>query len=349
MDKVISATLKILGVLAGVLILYFIRDVIAYFLIAFILASALRPGVDYFERKKIPRILSSILMFLIFFGLIGVVIGFTLPMFVTEFQNFLNSAPQGLQSITNWLTRIEKTTGGLIMAEQIQNTLSNFFQGLSTSFTSTLTIVSKFFSGLVNVAFVVIITFYFMIEKEVPERLSSLFLSGNKKLENKVLKSWKKAEKLAGRWLQGFLILGTIVAVLVYISLTILGVKYALILALIAGLLEVIPLIGPLISGLIGVSFGIFQGGFTLGLWVAIVFLLVQQLENFIIVPLVMKNRVYLQPILVIIVLFIGSRIGGLLGAIISVPLIAIFLAIIKDHYPNYLPQRPKFLSRFSG
>lgn len=349
MDKVISATLKVLLVLASLWIIYFLRNVLGYFIFAFFIASALRPGVDFLEKKKVPRIASTVLMFLLFLGFVVFAVTLVLPPFVNEIQNFITTSPEISQSFIVSAEKVGKTLN-INIIETIKNFFSIILQRLASSLSGAIGAFSGLFSGFYNLMFVAIISFYLTVVKKSAERFSYFVSSSNKKTEEKILKAWKRAEKIAGRWLSGYLILGTIVAFAVYVGLSMVGVRYTLVLAVVAGIFEIIPFFGPFLAGAIGTLFAVFQGGFPLAIWTIIVFLAVQGLENFLIVPFVMKNRVDLHPVLVIVILFIAGKIFGLLGIILSIPLTAIIIALVKENYSDYFIERkvkPLFFKHF--
>ena len=133
-----------------------------------------------------------------------------------------------------------------------------------------------------------------------------------------------------GMWLRGQLFLSFIVGLLVYIGLLILGVKYALVLALIAAILEIIPFIGPTIAAIPAILVGL-TDSWIKALVVVILYFVVQQLENHIIVPKVMQKAVGLNPIVVIIVIMVGAKLGGIVGALIAVPVAAAIGVFVGD------------------
>jgi predicted PurR-regulated permease PerM len=121
-----------------------------------------------------------------------------------------------------------------------------------------------------------------------------------------------------------------IVGCLTYIGLYFLGIKYALTLALVAALLEIIPYIGPILAAIPAVILGFAQSPF-LALLVILLFVVIQQLENYIIVPQVMKKTVGLNPIVIIIVMLIGAKLAGVIGIILAVPVAAAVAEFLKD------------------
>jgi predicted PurR-regulated permease PerM len=131
--------------------------------------------------------------------------------------------------------------------------------------------------------------------------------------------------------MQGQLLLGVMIFVLVYLGLTIFGIPYALMLAALAGILEIIPVFGPIMSAIPGVVLAFSIGGTSLALVIAGFYLLVQQFESNLIYPLVVRKIVGVPPILVILALIVGAELGGFLGILISVPVAAVIMEIVED------------------
>lgn len=145
-----------------------------------------------------------------------------------------------------------------------------------------------------------------------------------------------------GLWLRGQLILSFIIFLLIYVALSILGVKYALILALVAGMTEFVPYLGPILAAVPAIILVFAQSGFVMALFVAIIYYLVQLIENNIIVPKVMQKVVGLNPIVSIAVLMIGFNLGGVVGAILSIPVATAVSVFVKDVFDNKMANESK-------
>jgi predicted PurR-regulated permease PerM len=151
------------------------------------------------------------------------------------------------------------------------------------------------------------------------------------KRETYVVDLWKRSQRKIGYWMQGQLLLGLLVGVLVYLGLMILGVQNALVLAVLAGVLEIIPVFGPIVSAIPAILFGMADGGVTTGVLVLGLFIIIQQFENHLIYPLVVKKMVGVSPILVILALIIGAKLAGFLGIILSVPITSVLMEFLDD------------------
>jgi predicted PurR-regulated permease PerM len=135
-----------------------------------------------------------------------------------------------------------------------------------------------------------------------------------------------------GSWLRGQMLLMAIVAVLSFIGLSLLNVKFALTLALIAGLMEIVPYIGPILGGVPAVIIAFTQSPI-LALFVLIFYVIIQKAEGYLIVPLVMKRSVGLNPLVVMISIIIGGQLGGIPGVVVAVPLVAAASVFFGDMF----------------
>ena len=142
---------------------------------------------------------------------------------------------------------------------------------------------------------------------------------------------WERSKAKIGKWMQGQILLGVLIFILVYLGLTIFGIPYALLLALLAGTLEIIPVFGPIIAAIPAVALAFSAGGTSLALIITGFYLLVQQFESNLIYPLVVRKIVGVPPILVILALIIGAELAGFLGILISIPVAAAVMELVDD------------------
>jgi len=176
---------------------------------------------------------------------------------------------------------------------------------------------------------IIVISFYLAVQEDGVGKFLKIIVPI--KREDHVIGLWKRSRIKIGRWLQGQLMLGVLVMVLVYLGLTLLGIKNALLLAVLAGLFELIPIFGPIIASVPAIAFGYIDGGVSLALVVAGLYVIIQQFESNLIYPLVVKKVVGVPPIISIIALVIGGKLAGFLGIILAVPIATIFIEILDD------------------
>lgn len=311
---IFSAVLIILGLW----FIYATRDIIGLLFIAVIIVSLLDPLVDWMERKKIPRAWGVSLVYLLFFAVFGLIFSFLIPPLVNQAKDFSEKLPEYSQNLQNSFSGINNFFQTQHINFDMQNFLNGMFSGLTDISGNIFSTTVGFFSGFISVLVVLVLAFYMTATKDGIKNFIVLLTPEAHKeyAANSIIRIKEKI----GKWMQGQLILMFIVFILDFIGLAIIGVPFALILAIFAGIMEIIPYFGPIVSAIPGIILG-----FTISPWVGIlaglVYFLVQQLENHIIVPQVMKKAVGLNPIAVILALLVGIKLGGVLGAILSIPI----------------------------
>lgn len=283
--------------------LWIVKDLMFSLFIAFILMSALKPLVDFLARRKIPRGLAAFGIYILFVGFFVEVITFALPPLIIESAHLLRSLPQMAKAVSPTLVTFFDLES---LSSYLPNIANQFFGVIKSIFSNTIFSISTLFFG-----------YYFLAEESLIRNLLIRFFE--KERAEKVAGFFDQVEKRMSAWFWGELILMTIIGLMTFIGLNLIGIKYVLPLAVLAGLLEAIPNLGPVISvvpaALIGFSTSYFLGFSTVALY-----FIVQQLENNLIVPIIMKRAVGLNPIVTLIALIIGGKIGGVLGIILAIP-----------------------------
>lgn len=280
-----------------------IHELIFSLFIAFIIAGALKPGVDYLEKRKIPRTLASFLIYLIFILLIAGTFNIIIPPLAQEISRLFKNLPY----------IIKKTFPYAPI-----NFFTNFFtQNLPGIANQTVDIIRGIFSNIVFVTSTLFFGFYFILDNHLIEKLLGSFFEDSEVSRIKYIID--RGQKRMAAWFWGEIILMLIIGIMTYIGLTTIGMKYVLALAVLAGLFEAIPTLGPIASAvpsfLIGFSYSPVLG-------VSTIFLnfIIQQLENNLVVPFVMKKVIGLHPVITLIALIIGGKLAGILGVILAVP-----------------------------
>jgi predicted PurR-regulated permease PerM len=193
--------------------------------------------------------------------------------------------------------------------------------------------ISGLLKGVLGFFLTLVITFYMVVEENAIKKI--VWSLAPKKYQIYTMHLINRMQQKIGLWLLGQLILSLIIFLFVYAGLSILGVKYALVLALIAGFTESVPYLGPIFAAIPAVFLAFAQGGLILAVSVAVFYYIIQLTENNIIVPKLMQKVVGLNPIVSISVLMIGYSVAGIVGAILSIPVataISVFIGDIFDH-----------------
>jgi predicted PurR-regulated permease PerM len=319
--------LKVIIVLAAIYFLFLVRGVLAILFVAFLLSSAIAPAVDWLQKRKIPRALSAACLYLAVISLIGVFVYLFVPPISREVVEFSKNSPEYLSKITSSLSFLDGYSDNQTNANLFDeiNSLGANWQGATGKIFHSLV---SFFGGILSFVLIMVLTFYMLAEDSA---LDKLILSVVPK-DNQpyALSLSSRIQVGVGRWLRGQLLLSVIVFVIVYVGLLIIGVKYALVLALIAAIAEFIPYLGPLISAIPALLVSFIQNP-VLVIMVAILYYLTHWLEGHIIVPQVMGRIIGLNPIVIIAVMLIGFQLAGLVGVVLAIPLAMTANIILGD------------------
>ena len=317
------------------LFLYFFRDLVLIILTAIVIASSVEPLAKWFIRRKIPRVLAVILVYLLAAGIfVGLFIVFV-PLILEEISHLSKSLPEYMSSVNFWPSLNET---GLFSKEVIQSLSSSFsFEDvinglkLATNYTANglWQTANSIFGGIISFVLIIVFSFYFAVQEYGIANFLKVITPV--KHEKYIISLWRRSQLKIGKWMQGQVLLALFIGLLVYLGLMILGVRYAFLLAILAALAELIPLFGPILASIPAISIGLLDGGVSLGLMVLGLYIIIQQFENHLIYPLVVKKVVGVPPLLVIIALLVGAQLAGLLGIIIAVPVAAVFMEFVND------------------
>lgn len=296
------------------------RNVILALFLAIVISSGLEILVTFMERKGIPRTLGVILIFLGVALFLAIIIYFVIPFLLVDIAGIFGGSQQSL--IGRLLAPLRDTAAGRAFVEALNQIASQYLADGSP-----LEFFSRFIGGAILGVTVIVTSFYLSLSKDGVERFIRAVFP--KSQEYKALYIYERARRKVGYWFQSQLLLSLIMTILVWGSLSLLGVKHAFAIAVLAGVLELMPFVGPILSGGIAVLIAMTTSA-TLGLYTLIVFLLLQQLEAHVLVPVITKRVVDIHPVIVIIALLIGAEAGGVLGALVSVPLAAVFQEVLE-------------------
>lgn len=327
----ISPKTIMIGILFTLLVigLYYLRDLVLIVLTAIVIASAIEPGAQWFMRYRVPRTVAVLLVYLLVGVFLFGIFYLFIPPLISEASGLLQTLPRYLDEFAITGTAVDPQLVSAQSQFSIQSVVEELRGSLANLSDSFLTTLSTIFGGLLSFILIIVFSFYFaVIETSVQDFLKVITPV---KHQNYIVNLWHRSQQKIGRWMQGQIVLALIIGVLTYLGLTILGVRYALLLAILAGLFELIPVFGPILSAIPAVAIGFVDGGTTLGLLVIALFVIIQQFENHLIYPLVVKKVVGVPPLLVILALLIGGNLAGFLGVILSVPVAAIVQEFVSD------------------
>jgi len=296
--------------------LYFIRDIILQLFVAVFIMTVLNPFVRTLTRFKIPRTLAVFVIYLFIIALFSLLIAGIIPPLVEQSTSFANSLPKYLSTLGISPYISEQITGQIISS-------------IGSLPGQIIKVGVSIFSNVISVLAVLVFSLYLLLSREkLEDQLGFLFGDEKKKKIGRVI---DRLEMRLGGWARGELALMILVGSANYIGLSLMGIPFALPLAILAGLLEIIPNIGPITAAIPGIIIGLSISPVT-GLAVGALALLIQQLENYVLVPKIMEKSVGVSPLITLLALAIGFRIAGVVGAILAIPA-TITLQVLASEY----------------
>jgi len=296
----------------GLLFLFQIRYLALFIFIALILMSALNPLVDRLEKYKIPRGLSTIVLYILIWSFISFSVASLVPPLVEQSASFLARLPQDVERITQGRFNVS------IFEPQLASLPQNIFK-----------IIVGAFNNVINLFTLMVIVYYLILERKNLHKYL-LFLFGNNGREARAETFINQLEKKLGGWVRGQLLLMLFVGLLSYVGLVFLGVEFAIPLAFLAAILEIVPSIGPTLSAVPAILVALGSSP-VLALAVAALYFVIQQVENNFLVPKVMSKAVGLSPLVVIISLLVGLKLAGIAGAVLAIPAVLLLEIVASD------------------
>lgn len=331
-DIKLQTLLKIVLFFLFIYVLFISKTVLLMLYVSLILAATFRPIVNYAKILLIPETLAILLIYLsiILFFTLGIMI--VIPPITTEISDFVNNLDATINDLSVEYEFIAEARENLDI-DALLSTLQESWQQISTGvLNNAWSLAGGFLSVAISVFLVLMLTFYLLIEESsIQNQLSSLAPENRRKDVRQLIRA---VQLKLGAWARGQLSLMVIIGLLSYAFFLLLDIKYAVPLALIAGFLEIIPYVGPVIAGFIAAIVTLPTSSVQ-ALLVMGVAVIIQQIENSIIVPIVMKQAVGLNPIVVLISLMVGERTFGSVGAVLAVPMVAT-IQIFIEYYWQY-------------
>ena len=342
-----STMIRAVLVLLSVFFFWFLRDLILVVLTSIVLASFVESAVPHFKKIGIERVFGIVILYATSLLLLAGLFYLFAPLLITEVYNFSifaasyfpgvsflnyfqNEAFSGAKDIVDIISK-DFSISGLISVSKA------FIENLSGGFLKT---VSVAFGSIFNFILIILISFYLSIQEKGIENFLRIIIPIQ--YENYVVDLWERSRKKIALWMKGQVVLALVVAVLIYLVLSLLGIEYALLLSLIAGAMELVPY-GILVALIPAFSFSYISGGMATALMVTGAYVIVHQFEVFLFAPLIIKKIVGLSPIVIILSVLVGFELGGFWGAILAIPVAVILMEYLSD------VERDKILARTSN
>lgn len=306
-------------------IIYLVRDVALWFFFGLAISILLEPAINFLRKVYVPKIIAILLVYFSIFGVLGVLIYFTAPIFISELKQFSSFLPDYFEKISPVLRQL-----GIDTAQSFNESAKFLIGGLEQSSKGVFSAVMAFLGGASSAVLILAISFLLSMEENGPEKFLALVMP--KKYESQIITFFERAQIKVAGWFGARLLACLFVGVASFIIFYIFGVKYAFLLALISGVLNFIPYIGPWITAVtLAIFVAVSSGSLMTVLYVLVAVFAVQAVENNLLTPILMKKMVNIPPVLVLISLLLGAKMFGFLGMIFAVPVFGIIYEFVKE------------------
>lgn len=341
-NKGIVVSIKFSTIIKSVLfivllyLLYYFHELVLSVLTAIVIASIFEPIIDRLEKIKLPRIFAVFFTYIAFLSVIFGFLFFFTPKLIDQVGSIYQDLPQHIQSLYIWT---DTKTGGndviLGVITSIQNqilelNLTGTVGNAENSSETFMNLAISIFGSVFNFILIFVLSFYFASQKHGVENFLKIVTTP--KYTKYAINLWKRSQKKIGRWMQGQLVSSLIIGVITYLGLLVFfGFEQSLFLAVLAAVSGIVPVIGFFIAAIPAIAIGLAEGGVSIAIGVALLYLVIQMIENQLIYPLVIKKIVGVPAFLVIISLIVGAQLFGFWGIILSIPIAAALMEFIKD------------------
>ncbi|MGK2848617.1 MAG: AI-2E family transporter [Minisyncoccota bacterium] len=330
-ERVVIGTqvaIRLLIWIAVIYLLYLLRSVVLLVLFSLLTAAALAPAIAKLRKWHFSRTAAVIIIYAIVF-LGGVtLLAILLPLFFTEMKTFLEDWPQYAQHLDIFLSRTQMYLHPLGIEFQKEE----FFQGIEAGITGgnigIFSTTIELFQGFIHFIGFFFLALYLSIEEKGIEKFFLLLTPAE--YHTQALSLASRMQGKVSQWLFGQMLLMVIAFFVYAVGLTILGIPYALAIAVFGGFMEILPYIGPVLAAIPAILAGMMISPI-LGVTVFIFYIIAHQLEAHIIAPQVMKRSAGLNPVALILAILIGLELGGPVGIILAVPITMILSVFVDD------------------
>lgn len=319
----------------GIFAIFKLTNLILIVLTSIVVASFVTYAASKMNKYVKNRTASVIIIYVITIGVILGLLSVFVPVFISEMSDLVGQLSKyipnssilnsfqtdtitGAKSVVSTVSR-NASLGEVVKSAQ---TLVNSFSG------GFLNIFGTAFGGALNLLLILIVSFYLSITEKGIE--SFLRIITPEKHEEYVIGLWQRTERKIGLWLQGQMLMGVIVGVLAYLGLTIIGVKYSLMLALMVIVAELVPF-GLVVATIPALLFAYIDGGIASSAITLGFYLILGQFETYLIYPLIIKRATGIPPLVVILSVLVGAELAGIWGVFLAVPVAVCLIEFLDD------------------
>ena len=308
-----------LGLLFVGLFLFVVRTAVVPFVYALILAYLLAPLVNHLERRGVNRVGAILFLYIVLAALLVLFVVGVLPLTITELDAFADMIPTYTKEASMRLNQMQRFYSHCTLPVSLRKVVDETIVRVG-HIRSVAEFIVSLFSHALAIVIAPILSFYMLRDLAlIKDTFFALLPASESKDIGHLL---RELDAVLGGFIRGHLLVSLIVGVLSFIGLTLLRIDFALLIGIVAGVFDIIPYFGPVIGALPAVIIALLESPLK-AFYVAVLFLMIHQLESTIISPKILGERVGLHPLTVIFVILVGGQLAGIVGVLVAVPLTA--------------------------
>ncbi len=329
--RVTIATVMVIAIAVGAYFVWQVRSILLLLAIGILFGAVIDPLINRLRRVGLSRGQSLLLLYVLFFAILGVAIYYASPLLARQIGNFDKAIPEIFENLRTQAMALENETikrSALRTITQVETSWSRFRTNPNVNTDQAFSVVNTVFGASLSVISMLIVTFYWTVEKvSIKRGFLGLFPFSARPRAHAI---WDEVEYRIGGWARGQLMLMVAIGVISGTVYYAIDLRFWLALAIFAGFTEIIPYIGPILGGAAAALVALTDSPQKAILVLILVFA-IQQLEGALLVPRIMKHAVGMTPLTVILAVLIGNQLGGPAGSIIAIPIGAAVQVIVSS------------------
>lgn len=310
----------------GLFFLYTIADILLIFLAAFIFAIALDRPLDGLVRRGVGRVLATIVIYTLFFVFTISAVILTVPPLIKEVRNFTTDISERVENTQLDVIPLNNEELSDIGRVDYLRSATDFFQSSSQVVIDTAV---RVYSGLLTFLIIFFLALFLNIQRDGVKQFIKVLVPIQH--QGYATGLFEKIQKQVSNWLWGKTISSIFVAIIIFPGLVLLDIPYAVTFTLLAFFFNYIPFAGPFLAGIAPTLLGLLISPFH-AFAVAFLYFFANTVEGFIIIPLLLKQSISLNPLVLIFAVLVGGRLGGVLGILLAIPVAAIMTLLYEEY-----------------
>ncbi|HEY2492792.1 MAG TPA: AI-2E family transporter [Paenibacillus sp.] len=315
----------------------FLKVILAPFLVAMIISYVLNPVVCMLQNRKVPRSMAVLLIYAVFITCLAVIVINMIPMFIKQLEELNEHLPEMTMHAQSFVTNLDNN----LLPSGVRTGITNWFfqleDRLALGISNFMNHIGSTINMVLNIFIVPFLIFYILKDFDLLERTVVAYLPRTRRKSMVVL--LKEIDNALGNYVRGQFLVCFIIGVFAYIGYMIIGMPYALLLASVVAIFNVVPYLGPFLGAAPAVVMAS-TVSLRMLLLVAVVNTICQILESNVISPQVVGRKLHLHPVLIIFSLLVGGEIAGIVGLILAVPFLAVIKVIIAHFFAYYVKRK---------